>query len=608
MNKTRQALLVALATSFALPTLAEEQSPIIVTATKTAQTIDESLATVMIISREDIESSQAISLTEVLRKHAGIHVTTQGGIGKAQTVFIRGTEAGHMLVLIDGVRASSATLGQFSWETISAEQVEKIELVYGPRASLYGSDAIGGVINISTRRSDKTTANVSYGSYNTKQINIATGGGENWKYSLSAGSLTSDGFPTRENDTDDFGHKRNHITATLKNNISKNTTFDASINYSQGSNEHDISTGDSKFKNQVISTTINNAINNSWNQKLLVGHSIDKYTSLSPTTPSTITTTRQSASWQHDIFISKHTTTAGIDYWQDHATKDNSGLIDKTINNAAIFLQQQWNGKSDDFIINIRSDKHSEFGNQLTGSLAWGHNIDNNRLVISYGTAFKAPSVNDLFWPHSSSVYLGTTYITQGNSNLRPETSNNIEISWRTKPTKNLIWNTNIYNTQIIDLIGWNGTLTAPSEYTYVPTNLNSVSINGLETIISYKINEWQLDANVNFLNAKNTETNKQLDRRPEQSINTTITRHVENKQYSLEITSLSERNDRGATVTLDSYMLFNFLFSHDVSKSLKWNFRIDNITKTEYSLAESPSGKYRTPGRNAYVGLNYTF
>ncbi|MDH5601027.1 MAG: TonB-dependent receptor [Gammaproteobacteria bacterium] len=608
MNKTRHVVLAALATSLALPATAEEQSPVIVTATRTAQTVDESLATVTVISRKEIESSQAVNLTDILKTQAGINVTTQGGIGKSQSVFIRGTESSHMLVLIDGIRASSATTGEFAWETLLAEQVERIEIVYGPRASLYGSDAIGGVISITTRESKKTSISVNYGSYNTQQTNITTGGGENWKYYLSAGLLTTDGFPTRELDTEDYGHKRGHLTATVKKQLNSDTGIEARINHSQGSNEHETSTGNSEFKKQVISTVLKNTISETWNQKFLIGHTIDQYTTFSPTTPSTITTKRKSASWQHDFFINDHTTTIGVDYWEDHATKNNSGVIDQVIDNSAIYLQQQWNMQNNDIVFNARSDKHSEFGNKVTGSIAWGHTIGKNRLILSYATAFKAPSINDLFWPYSTSVYFGTTYITQGNTNIKPESSKSTEISWKTKPTKNLTWNTSIYQTEIEDLIDWEGTLTAPSEYTYMPTNINSASILGFETTISYKINDWKLDTNITFLDAKNNETGNQLDRRARQSVTTTITRYLGNKYFSIEALSESERNDRDGAIKLDSYMLINLLYSHNVNNSLKWNFRLDNIADTDYTLASSPSGDYRTPGRNAHLGINYIF
>jgi len=255
MNFSNSVLVTTIAATSSLSAMAEEQSPIIVTATRTAQTVDESLAAVTVISREEIESSQAISVAEVLRKHTGMNVTTQGGVGKAESVFLRGTEAGHILVLVDGVRASSATTGEFAWERMSAEQIEKIEIVSGPRASLYGSDAIGGVISITTREAEKTTASVSYGSYDTKKLNISTGGGKDWKYSFSMGQLSTEGFPTREQDTEDFGHKQHHFTATLKKRLTPDTTFKTSINHAQGSNEHETSTGDSESKNQIINIT-----------------------------------------------------------------------------------------------------------------------------------------------------------------------------------------------------------------------------------------------------------------------------------------------------------------------------------------------------------------
>ena len=611
MKITRHAFLVALATSITLPAIAEEQSPIIVTATRTAQTANESLATVSVINRDDIETSQAISVTELLRTQAGIHISTQGGYGKSQAVFVRGTEAGHMLVLIDGIRAASATTGEFAWESIATDQIEKIEIVYGPRTSLYGSDAIGGVINISTRKADHSSASISYGSFNTKRIDVATGGGTDIKYSLSAGSLETSGFPTRDSDTEDFGHTRKHVTAAIESKLTANTVLEARINHSESDNEHDSSTGDSESTHRVISMLLNNTVSNSSNQKLVLGHTLDEYTSLSPFTPSTITTKRKSASWQYDLYINDNITTFGVDYWQDHATKDNSGLIDETINNKALFVQQQIKTGSQDWVFNLRTDKHSEFGNETTGSLAWGNNFDSGRLVASYGSAFKAPSINDLFWPYSSyfDSDSGLTFISEGNLGIQPETAQNLEISWRSKPSKSFSWSTSIYRTEVDDLIDWQGVQTGPTEYTYRPTNLSSVVINGLDANLVYRVDKWQLDANLTLLNAKNKESGEQLDRRPKASLSTTITRHYNNKQFSVEWFYASKRNDRSAQSELDAYNLFNFKYSHDVSRSLQWNLRIENVADTEYTLAQSSSTiKYVTPERSGYIGMTYKF
>ena len=214
MKKTRQVFLVALATSFTLPTIAEEQSPIIVTATRTAQTVDESLSSVTVITKKQIEQQQASDLYELLASIAGIDMINAGGSGKDTSLYMRGTNTGHVQVLIDGVQIGSATLGQASYQHIPIEMIERIEIVRGSRASLYGSEAIGGVIQIFTNKSGKEnnlTFSSSIGSYETKKNAIGLSGNSNkTSYSIQASTLTTDGFNARQGknpDNDGYNQK-----------------------------------------------------------------------------------------------------------------------------------------------------------------------------------------------------------------------------------------------------------------------------------------------------------------------------------------------------------------------------------------------------------------
>ncbi len=125
---------------------------IIVTATRRAQSADEALAAVTVITRAEIEAAQAQDLAELLRFHAGLDIGRNGGAGQPASLFLRGTESNHTLVLLDGVRLNPGTIGGAPWQNLDPNLIERIEIVRGPRSSLYGPDAIGGVIQIFTRR------------------------------------------------------------------------------------------------------------------------------------------------------------------------------------------------------------------------------------------------------------------------------------------------------------------------------------------------------------------------------------------------------------------------------------------------------------------------
>jgi vitamin B12 transporter len=203
----------------------QELNPVVVTATRTSQTADETLASVTVITRDDIERSQSQDLFEVLRTQAGVDVARTGNAGGDISLFLRGTNSNHTLTLIDGVRVSSAATGKFSLTAIDVSQIERIEIVRGPRASLYGSDAIGGVIQIFTRQSTGVRVRAEGGSFGTKKLDFGLGGGDKIKYSLNASLKDIDGYSaTNENNVFSFNpdkdsFKAKNISFSLKSPI-----------------------------------------------------------------------------------------------------------------------------------------------------------------------------------------------------------------------------------------------------------------------------------------------------------------------------------------------------------------------------------------------------
>ncbi len=171
---------------------------IVITPTRTAKTADQSLTPVSVITRADIERSQAQSVQELLRGGAGIAVANNGGDGKISAVFLRGSNSGHVLVLVDGIKHGSATAGTTAFEHIPVDQIERIEVVRGPRSSLYGSEAIGGVIQIFTRKGGgKLTPSFSVtgGSYDTGKATVGlSGGGDHAWFNVNASGASTGGF------------------------------------------------------------------------------------------------------------------------------------------------------------------------------------------------------------------------------------------------------------------------------------------------------------------------------------------------------------------------------------------------------------------------------
>lgn len=590
--------------------LAEENvlDPVIVTATRTAQTADQALASVTVITRKEIEKTQAKSVADLLRNKAGIHIAQSGGYGKTVSVYFRGTSSDHALVLIDGVRAASSTLGSFSWANFLPEQIERIEIVRGPRASLYGSDAIGGVVQIFTRHTAEAHISVSM-SDNTNQVDVGFGGGENWKYSVEAGRYYTDGIPALASDIDDDGYDNNHVSMALSGKIAESGDLKLRLSQSEGLSELDPATGDREFKNRVFSGEYSINLTQNWLQKIILGNTLDESQSYSPTSPSTITTKRNSLNWQNDILFGEDVLTIGADYYKDKATKDNSGVIEETINNKAAYIQHQFKLFNSDWILGGRYDDHSEFGEHSTWNIAWGHDLsEKSRITMSYGEAFKAPTVNDLFWPLSTDVFGTSTFITQGNPNLTPEESNTFEIGIKQKIGLSQSISTNIFHTNVNDLIDWITTPTGIDEFTSTPTNTQSVTINGVEVVYNWLVGKWELNATASFLEAKDDDRQEQLDRRPEQSLSVSGSRTYNKHSFYAELFAASERLDRDGSAELAGYGVANLSYQLKVDGNLILAARIDNVFNQDYILATSFSGDWNVEDRNVYVSMHYKF
>lgn len=612
MLNHRTAVSLSLALLASGNVLAGESAPILVTATRTAQTADQTLASVTVIDREEIERSQARSLDELLRSVPGIHVSRSGGYGKNTSLFLRGTESDHVLVLIDGVRASAATLGAFAWMNFTPDQIERIEVVRGPRASLYGSDAVGGVIQIFTRSPEGANAGVSYGGNNTRQASAGFGGGEDWKYSVQAALLDTDGIPALVTDTEDFAHRNRQLSLGLDGAPTATTKLSLNFNYSNGDNENSTFTGDDEFENRVASARFEQQLTDRWSHSFTLGQALDRYTSHSPFIPSTISTLRNSYAWQHDLLVGGGLLTLGLDHWIDRITKDDSGTIHERVYNSALYLQHQFDALGSQWIIGARHDRQSEFGHENTWNLSWGHDLTERlRVRAAYGTAYKAPSANDLFWPYSVSFYddgFGNTItsITQGNPSVQPETSRSAELGLDLQATDNLSLNASLYKTRTDDLINWAVTVPAADTEVWMPTNLNDVTIEGLELGARWTFADWSLAGTLNLLKAVDETRDEQLDRRPRRSAGLQLGKDIGGGHLELETLLASERNDRSGSVTLPGYGVTHLTYQQPLHRNWTLQARVENLFDKEYVLAQSFSSAYNTLDRTLYLGVRY--
>lgn len=587
--------------------------PVVVTATRQAMRSSELLSDVTVVDNEELAQAGQSTLGDILARQPGIEFYTQGSNGATGSVFMRGTSSGHTLVLIDGIRAGSATLGQMSsWSRIPASQIERIEILRGPASSLYGSDAIGGVIQIFTRQGNgpfKANAEVGGGSYDTYSATGGFSGSQNgWRYSLNANTYKTGGFNSIKNpqnsayNKDRDGFENQSLTGGLAYAFAPGHEAGASFFYSDGESKYD--SGFSKasaandYRNQLavsnFSTYLKNAFTRNWTSTLRLGHSTDDSKNLTNHVQSSLFRTDQDQySWQNDIKTGIGNFLLGVERLdQSVSGTGNFRVESRTIDS----VLAGWNGNylSHRLQANLRYDDNSQFGGKTTGAIAYGYRIDPNwRANISYGTAFKAPSFNDLYYP--------LTFGSYGNPNLLPESSRNREAAIhyeRGLHHVSLTW----YLNQVNNLIAWNET--APGSFAYTPVNVGKARLEGATLAYEGQVGNFNLQANYNYLDPRDTDTGRQLPRRATNFGAASVGQQIGPWEWRVEMLASDRRFDNAAnTRKLGGYALTNLYGAYNFAGNWSVFARVNNVFDRDYELAAD----YATPGTNAFVGIRYS-
>jgi len=589
------ALPLSLLSILFIPSIFAASPTVIVTATRTPQSIDDTNAPVSTISRNQIEQSGAKSITELLVGMPGIDTSTNGGYGQPSSIFLRGTNSNHVLTLIDGVRVGSATVGTTAFHLLPVEQIDRIEIVRGPRASLYGSDAIGGVIQIFTRSGSKDTqsnANLGYGTYNTIQGGAGISGSfDRSSASVYVNTVSTGGINTQEaGNPDDDGYENHSLSASLNSQVSETSELNISVLRAQGENEFDnafdppASTHSSDFVQQVISVRGSFMPTTIWDSSIRFGESRDDLDTFKDTVNDGVfNTKRQELSWQNDLQLSEALVTLGLDYVDENV----SGSADYVVterDNIGVFGQWQQDFSAHHVVVGLRHDDNEQFGNHDTGNLDYGYDINSGlRVLFSYGTAFKAPSFNDLYFPGF------------GNPDLKPEESSSFEFGLRGKAQRGG-WEIRAYQTEIDDLIVFD-------LVSFVPENVARAKIKGIEFEGNTVISDWRFMGALSFLDPRNSDTDKILRRRARQIMRLNANRKFSNTFVNLGLVAQGKRyDDAENTVELDGYLLFNLKAGYELGKQWILEAALDNALDEDYQTAAG----FNNPGRTVMFTLRF--
>ncbi|HEX6833300.1 MAG TPA: TonB-dependent receptor [Rudaea sp.] len=580
---------------------AQWQPPVEVTASRVTETVDASLADVSVISRADIEKSHAPDLIDLLRLQAGVDIARTGGAGEQTSVFVRGTNSNHVLVLIDGVRVASANTGAFAFENLPLDAVERIEIVRGPRASYWGSDAIGGVIQVFTRRLDSAHVAASYGSYGSADGSIGYGAqGDAGGFSVQLGGRHVDGFSAANAAAGPYVYNpddnpfQNHSGVANANYRFGSQTLSASAFRSVGTQSFDNGVPGPAFSHtldQAIGVNLEGALTDAWSHRLSVATSRENIET--PAFLDAYRSTREQVSWTNDVALSptQHLI-AGVDYAHDHGVSiDDSGFgapYDITRDNDGVFAGWRAQDGALDGEVSGRYDHYDGFGGAFSGSLAGGWKLaDNLRLSASYGTAFRAPNLNELYSPGYGGLFAG-------NPNLDPERSHTAEVglTWRVDAANEVT--ARGFSTRVHDLIDFSGGTTLSA------INIDRAAIDGFELSHDLHAGEWSMSNRYTWQNPRDEDSGAQLLRRPKNKFSSLLERSLGDRASGgVELAYSGRRDDTGG-VTLPSYAIVNLRASYALSPSWRIGARVENLFDRDYELVHG----YNTPGRSGYLDL----
>ncbi len=608
MQRFRSCHAAVLAAALAAAPVAAQDGDdaLVVTATRYPMRASSLLADVTVVQRAEIERAGASGLVDLLSRQPGVQITSTGGIGSASAVFLRGANAGQTVVLIDGVRVGSATTGAPALDTIPLGQVERIEILRGPASALYGADAIGGVIQIFTKRGRGPAAVSAFAGAGTNWTGEAdagvagtTGG---FAYSLGGGAFTTRGYSATDSpltqpfafNPDRDGYKNANGAGSFSYDIGDANQVGASALYSKGRNEFD--NGPSSFNARLDKITEAYAAYwrsrflPAWTSTVRLAQGVDDLTSVTAPTASTFfRTTQNQLTWQNDFSLPFGRALAAYENREEKVDSSTPFAVQsRTIRSVlggvtAGFGPHELQG-------NLRNDDNSQFGSKTTGLAGYGYRFNpQTRAWASYGTAFRAPSFNDLYFPASA-------FCTPcSNPNLKPEEATTVEagFAWEPGPHR---FGVVAYDSRITNLIVFDVATSRPS-------NVGRAEIYGTTLTYTGSFPLWDVTGSVDFLHARDETTGKWLPRRAEGATSWRALYRGERWQPGIELVAVGPRYDDPAnTRRLASYAVLNLTLRYVIAPEWSVEARANNVTDTEYETARG----FPMPGASLFVGVRY--
>lgn len=569
-------------------------NPMVVTATLAPRTADETLSSVTVLDKATLRRQDPTSVTDMLRGQPGVDVNHRGSFGKESSVYLRGTGNESAVLMIDGIRLRSASSGGAAWHYLEPRMFQRAEIVRGPRGSLYGADAVGGVVQLFTHEAQEggpyPSVSMGGGSFNTQRYSAGfSGSSGGTRYSFAGSHFTTDGTPIRR-DGEDKGYDNTSALARIAHTFDGGGEVGMLALRGRGTNEYD--GGEMDFVQQVAGIYGELPINDNWRSRLTLSESRDELdnhadaTQWGPAATSVIDTRTQTVRWQNTLSFGLHELVAGAEYSEDRVSSTTDFGVSSR-DNTAVFAQGLLDFSPFAVQAGLRYDDHEAYGDEVTGSLALGYDLDGSHtLRASYGTAFRAPTFNDLYWPNS------------GNPELNPETSETFEVGVRGQ-FQRWYWDLAAYRTDLDDMIAW-----APTESgLWAPQNIAEARIRGIELSAGAEVEEWTLAAALTWTDPEDRETGNRLRRRSSQMARFDVDREL--GEWSLGgswVLQGHRYEDVANTDRIGGFGLVNLRAGWQFAPLWSARLTVENAFDKEYESARD----YINAGRAAFVSVHF--
>lgn len=594
-------------------------SDVVISANRQVQARNDSSAANTVFTRADIDRLQPDSVTDLLSRVPGVQVAPTGGRGSLPGIYIRGTKSAQSLVLVDGQRIANTTSGDSGLQYLNVDQIERVEVLRGSRSVIYGSDAIGGVIQVFTRRNAEQglqpRVKLGFGSHQTWERSVGlSGGDEQTRFNLGASldetagiNSTHQSFPS---DSDHDAYRNQSLSLNLSHSFSDALELGFNLLDNRGKSEYDNSfgrydfaTGQSFGQKPYTDYTVSSAggyvdatLSKGWQSRLELGHSENRDTKRDTLSDdfSVFNTYRDSVNWQNDLTLNeRNSLIVGGDWYEDRFHGSTAFTEDSRWNRAA-FVQHRFHGEWFSTELGLRRDQNQQFGgqNSWSGTLTVPINPDND-VLLSYSEGLRAPTFNDLYYPD-------TQY---SNPNLQPETSKSYEVQWRSQLADSTRLEASLYRTDLSDAIILDGGK---------PQNVASARINGVEAALKQELFGWQGNLGVSLIDPRDRDSGHTLARRARRTLNLDLDRQFDKVGVGASWQAISSSYDDEANRNrLGGYALLglrsSWALNHEVSLSLKVDNVLDkSYARAKYSYLEGYQN-YREAARTWMLGVTWT-